>query len=130
AARPSTPGPATSSSGGGDDPGEGDGGSTTTCTTEMLIARTLRLYNVDRVIALKFPAYLIPHHDKRLWLLPPGGAPRPPGRPSSGRIRGRAGAGGRGRRGCRRIPCRPAPGAGGAPASRRRWPCLRGRGAA
>lgn len=36
---------------------------------EMLIARSLRLYNVDRVIALKFPAYLIPHHDKRLWLL-------------------------------------------------------------
>lgn len=36
---------------------------------EMLIARTLRLYNVDRVIGLKFPAYLIPHHDKRLWLL-------------------------------------------------------------
>jgi len=36
---------------------------------EMLIARSMRLYNVDRVIALKFPAYLIPHHDKRLWLL-------------------------------------------------------------
>ena len=36
---------------------------------EMLIARALRLYNVDRVIALKFPAYLVPHHDKVLWLL-------------------------------------------------------------
>ncbi len=36
---------------------------------EMLIARTLRLFNVDRVIALKFPAYLIEHRDKRLWLL-------------------------------------------------------------
>lgn len=36
---------------------------------EMLIARGLRLPNVDRVIGLKFPAYLIPHHDKVLWLL-------------------------------------------------------------
>jgi glycosyltransferase involved in cell wall biosynthesis len=36
---------------------------------EMLICRQLRLYNVDRVIGLKFPAYLIPHHDKVLWLL-------------------------------------------------------------
>ena len=36
---------------------------------EMLIARNLRLYNVDRVIGLKFPAYLVPHGDKVLWLL-------------------------------------------------------------
>ena len=36
---------------------------------EMLICRGLKLYNVDRVIGLKFPAYLIPHHDKVLWLL-------------------------------------------------------------
>ena len=36
---------------------------------EMLIARQLRLYNVDRVIALKFPAYMVPWHDKVLWLL-------------------------------------------------------------
>ncbi len=36
---------------------------------EMVIARRLRLYNVDRVIALKFPAYLVPWHDKVLWLL-------------------------------------------------------------
>lgn len=36
---------------------------------EMLIARGLRLYNVDRVIALKFPAYLVPHDQKVLWLL-------------------------------------------------------------
>jgi glycosyltransferase involved in cell wall biosynthesis len=36
---------------------------------EMLIAKRLRLYNVDRVIALKFPAYLVPWDDKVLWLL-------------------------------------------------------------
>lgn len=36
---------------------------------EMLISRSLRLANVDRVIALKFPAYLIPHPNKVLWLL-------------------------------------------------------------
>jgi glycosyltransferase involved in cell wall biosynthesis len=36
---------------------------------EMLIARRLRLSNVDRVIALKFPAYLVPWNDKVLWLL-------------------------------------------------------------
>ncbi len=36
---------------------------------EMLIARQLRLYNIDRVIALKFPAYLVPWNDKVLWLL-------------------------------------------------------------
>ncbi len=36
---------------------------------EMLIARRLRLYNVDRVIALKFPLYMVPWPDKVLWLL-------------------------------------------------------------
>lgn len=36
---------------------------------EMLISKGLRLHNVDRVIGLKFPAYLIPHHEKVLWLL-------------------------------------------------------------
>ncbi len=36
---------------------------------EVLIHRTLRLYDVDRVIALKFPAYLLPHAHKTLWLL-------------------------------------------------------------
>jgi glycosyltransferase involved in cell wall biosynthesis len=36
---------------------------------EMLIARRLRLFNVDRVIALKFPVYLVPWPDKVLWLL-------------------------------------------------------------
>lgn len=36
---------------------------------EILLNQSLRLINVDRVIALKFPAYLIPHHNKILWLL-------------------------------------------------------------
>lgn len=36
---------------------------------EMVIARSLRLCDVDRVIALKFPTYLIPHENKVLWLL-------------------------------------------------------------
>jgi glycosyltransferase involved in cell wall biosynthesis len=36
---------------------------------EMLLHRQLRLTNVDRVIALKFPAYLVPHKRKTLWLL-------------------------------------------------------------
>lgn len=36
---------------------------------EMLIARQIRLWNVDRVIALKFPAYMVPWHDKVLWVL-------------------------------------------------------------
>lgn len=36
---------------------------------EMLICRSMRLINVDRVIALKFPTYLVPHPNKVLWLL-------------------------------------------------------------
>ena len=36
---------------------------------EILINRNLHLYKVDRVIALKFPAYLIAHKNKTLWLL-------------------------------------------------------------
>lgn len=36
---------------------------------EMLIARRIRLYNFDRLIALKFPAYLVPWEDKTIWLL-------------------------------------------------------------
>lgn len=36
---------------------------------EVLIHQGLRLVNVDRVIALKFPAYLVPHAHKTLWLL-------------------------------------------------------------
>jgi len=35
----------------------------------ILACRCLRLHNVDRVIALKFPAYFIPHDNKVLWLL-------------------------------------------------------------
>lgn len=36
---------------------------------EMALCRSLRMTNVDRVIALKFPAYLIPHDNKVLWVL-------------------------------------------------------------
>jgi glycosyltransferase involved in cell wall biosynthesis len=36
---------------------------------QMLLVRGLELTNVDRVIALKFPAYLIRHPDKTIWLL-------------------------------------------------------------
>jgi glycosyltransferase involved in cell wall biosynthesis len=36
---------------------------------EIFLNRTLQLSNVDRVIGLKFPAYLIPHDTKVLWLL-------------------------------------------------------------
>jgi glycosyltransferase involved in cell wall biosynthesis len=35
----------------------------------MLACRLLRLPNVDRAVALKFPAYLVPHPEKMLWLL-------------------------------------------------------------
>lgn len=38
---------------------------------EILINRQLRLPNVDRVIGLRFPAYLLPHPDKTLWILEP-----------------------------------------------------------
>lgn len=36
---------------------------------EMLIARSMRVVNVDRVIALKFPVYLVPHPNQVIWLL-------------------------------------------------------------
>lgn len=36
---------------------------------QMLLNVNLRLANVDRVIAMKFPAYLIPHENKTLWLM-------------------------------------------------------------
>jgi glycosyltransferase involved in cell wall biosynthesis len=36
---------------------------------EIFLNRTLQLSNADRVIGLKFPAYLIPHHNKVLWVL-------------------------------------------------------------
>jgi len=37
--------------------------------SQMLMARAFELQNVDHVIALKFPAYLIPHARKTLWLV-------------------------------------------------------------
>lgn len=37
--------------------------------SQMLMVRALELSNADRVIALKFPAYLIRHPRKTLWLL-------------------------------------------------------------
>jgi glycosyltransferase involved in cell wall biosynthesis len=37
--------------------------------SQMLSVRALEMWNVDRVIALKFPAYLIRHPHKTLWLL-------------------------------------------------------------
>jgi hypothetical protein len=36
---------------------------------EIVLNRSLKLYNVDRVIGMKFPAYLIPHDNKMLWLM-------------------------------------------------------------
>jgi glycosyltransferase involved in cell wall biosynthesis len=35
---------------------------------EMLLCRSMRLVNVDRMISMKFPAYLIPHHHKTMWI--------------------------------------------------------------
>jgi glycosyltransferase involved in cell wall biosynthesis len=37
--------------------------------SQMLLAHTLDVSEADRVIGLKFPAYLIPHEHKVLWLL-------------------------------------------------------------
>lgn len=37
--------------------------------SQMLMVRAFEMWNVDRVIALKFPAYLIRHPHKTLWLL-------------------------------------------------------------
>lgn len=37
--------------------------------TQMLMVRAFELWNADHVIALKFPAYLIRHPRKTLWLL-------------------------------------------------------------
>jgi glycosyltransferase involved in cell wall biosynthesis len=36
---------------------------------EIVLCRSLKLGNVDRVIALTFPTYHVPHHNKVLWLL-------------------------------------------------------------
>jgi glycosyltransferase involved in cell wall biosynthesis len=35
----------------------------------ILAARLLHLESADRMIAMKFPAYFVPHHSKVLWLL-------------------------------------------------------------
>jgi len=40
-----------------------------TIASQMLMVRAFELWNVDHVIALKFPAYLIRHPSKTLWLL-------------------------------------------------------------
>src|SRR5271169_2647468 len=40
------------------------------CIVEQILLNfNLRIDQADRIIALKFPAYLIPHHCKILWLL-------------------------------------------------------------
>ena len=36
---------------------------------QVLACRAMRLANVDRVVALKFPAYYMPHPDKILWIV-------------------------------------------------------------
>ena len=36
---------------------------------DMVVCRSLQLLNVDRVIALRFPAYLVPHPEKVCWLV-------------------------------------------------------------
>lgn len=36
---------------------------------EVFINKSIQLWNVDRVIALRFPAYLVPHHAKTIWLV-------------------------------------------------------------
>src|SRR3954471_24726330 len=37
--------------------------------SQMLMARAFEIWGADRVIALKFPAYLVRHPHKTLWLL-------------------------------------------------------------
>ncbi|MFL9870950.1 glycosyltransferase family 4 protein [Paraburkholderia megapolitana] len=37
--------------------------------SQMMMVRALEIFNVDKVIALKFPAFYIRHPDKTLWLL-------------------------------------------------------------
>lgn len=37
--------------------------------SEILLNRSLNIHNVDRVVALKFPAYYVNHHAKTIWLL-------------------------------------------------------------
>lgn len=52
---------------------------------EMLVARSLRLRNVDRVIALSFPAYLVPHANKVYWFTQPHPRGQDPGVSGSSR---------------------------------------------
>ena len=40
-----------------------------TVVDQMLAVRLLHLHNVDRVVGLGFPAYLIPHGEKVVWML-------------------------------------------------------------
>jgi glycosyltransferase involved in cell wall biosynthesis len=40
-----------------------------TVLENAIAARFTRITGVDRVIALKFPSYYVPHHDKVLWVL-------------------------------------------------------------
>jgi glycosyltransferase involved in cell wall biosynthesis len=52
----------------------------------VVAAATLQAVNVDRVIGLKFPGYLVPHHDVVIWLVHQfrqAYAPPPVGWPSS-----------------------------------------------
>ena len=37
--------------------------------SQMLMARAFELWNVDHVVALRFPAYLVRHPNKTLWLV-------------------------------------------------------------
>lgn len=39
------------------------------CLEHIIACRLMRLPNVDRVIAFKFPAYFLPHDNKFLWLV-------------------------------------------------------------
>jgi glycosyltransferase involved in cell wall biosynthesis len=63
---------------------------------QMLLCRMMELYWVDRVIGLRFPAYLIPHEHKTVWLLhqsaeaydlPEAGTSHIPPTPEAGAIR-------------------------------------------
>ncbi len=45
------------------------GGTPEQMVDAMVAAATLDVFNVDRVIGLKFPAYLIPHEDVVIWLV-------------------------------------------------------------
>lgn len=64
------------------------GGTPEQILQSIVAASTLDAFNVDRVIGLKFPAYLVPHDDVVIWLVhqfrqaydpPPVGWPADPG---------------------------------------------------